>query len=166
MIRQWSIYREADGILTGDQFSSSIDGHHMLNIPAGCAAIEGKHDHLSRRIEITPNVWGDGVDGLSERRVVDWQPPAPSTDHEWSEKTRRWEPSAAAAEKDRKRLVARARIRDLEVAQARRVRELLAQDDERLKAIDQEISALRIDLAVDSDQAGRTAAESQAGIEK
>jgi hypothetical protein len=136
MIKHWSIYRMEDGLFTGTTFASTIEGHHLLNVPEGHGAIEGHHDHLSKRVE--------GAD--ENRRIVDWQPPSPSPDHEWDNGTSRWKLSAAAAEKQRKRLAAQARIRELEAAQHRRVRELLAQNDERLRAMDQEIEALRADL--------------------
>lgn len=42
--------------------------------------------------------------------------------------------------------LARRRIQQLEISQARRVRELLAENDPTLKAIDDEIAALRADL--------------------
>ncbi|HZR02408.1 MAG TPA: hypothetical protein VFA81_04445 [Burkholderiales bacterium] len=134
MIRTWSLYRLDNGQFAGRAFSATDASAIDRNIPEGHGAIEGEHDHLSRRVD------------TDTKQVVDWQPPQPTGDHEWNDKTRRWQLSAAAAEKQRKRLVALARIQELEAAQARRVRELLADSDPRLKAIDQEIAALRADL--------------------
>jgi hypothetical protein len=105
-----------------------------LNAPADHEPIEGDYDAESQRVVV------------ESRTIVDWQPPAPGPDHEWNAAARRWLLSAPAAERERRRITARARVQELELAQARRIRELLADSDPRLKAIDQEIAALRADL--------------------
>lgn len=77
----WSFYNPADGSFTGGSFSGPA-AYLAANIPEGCAAIEGQHDHLCKRVD------------LETGEVVDWQPPAPADSadctHEWSAEARRW----------------------------------------------------------------------------
>ena len=94
-----SIYRIATGLFTGRTYSGD-DGH--LTLGADEAWIDGLHDHLSRRVDLTTG------------QVVDYQPPAPpDTEHEtfaWDASIKRWvgTPTSAAhwrfvrAERDRR----------------------------------------------------------------
>ena len=94
-----SIYRIATGLFTGRTYSG--DDRH-LTLGADEAWIDGLHDHLSRRVDLTTG------------QVVDYQPPAPpDTEHEtfaWDASIKRWvgTPTAAAhwqfvrAERDRR----------------------------------------------------------------
>jgi rare lipoprotein A (peptidoglycan hydrolase) len=80
--------------------------------------------------------------------VIDYQPPQPSPDHEWNADARRWDLSAAAAERIGRRAQAASRIEALERAQARPIRELAidpsnAEARKRLEAIEGEIASLR-----------------------
>lgn len=78
--------------------------------------------------------------------IVDYQPPQPSPDHEWHAESKRWRLTAEANHRNKVRAAAIARIAELEIKQARRVRELLSQNDQQLKAIDDEIKGLRGNL--------------------
>lgn len=102
----WSFYDPLTGLLTGATFSGPP---HTLeaNTPAGCAAIEGSHDHERLRVDL--------ASGL----LIDHQPPAPAADDlqtwRWDAEAWRWvsEPTAAALARD---------------ARAERARRLLACD--------------------------------------
>ena len=61
----WSFADASSGLFTGRTFSGlpgMIDG----NTPAGCIAVEGMHDHLCRRVDLTTG------------EVVTYQPPPPA----------------------------------------------------------------------------------------
>jgi hypothetical protein len=110
----------------------------LSNCPPGHRPIEGSYDHERQRVDLT----GD------ELRVVDYQPPQPSPDHEWNETNRRWQLSQAACDRQVKRRSASAQIAALEASQARPVRELLRDPTnvaarERLDEIDEQIMQLR-----------------------
>ncbi len=83
--------------------------------------------------------------------VVDYQPPAPSADHEWNAETKRWEISAAVQERQQRRQGALQSIAALEARQLRPVRELLRNPSDiaaraRLDSIEEQIAALREQL--------------------
>lgn len=106
------------------------------NTPRGHVAIEGFFDHLSQRIDIERN------------QIVDYQPPSPSVDHEWDATSKRWALSVAAKEREEVRANASVRIRMLEEAQHRPMRELAldpsnAEARKKLDAIESEIASLR-----------------------
>lgn len=67
MMKHYSFFDVTTGALIGREFVGTAEAL-AINIPPGCAAIEGTHDHLSRRV--------DFVTG----QVVDWQPPQPPDD--------------------------------------------------------------------------------------
>jgi hypothetical protein len=60
MKRAWSFYRISDGIFTGRRLESSsavvrgddkkVEAWIQRNTPAGCAAVEGRHDRATRRV--------------------------------------------------------------------------------------------------------------------
>ena len=132
-MKTWSIYDTATGRFTGETLRGP---QHVvdLNLREGCAAIEGTHDHLSARVE------------LSTGFVVDYQPEAPDSDHVWNAQNRRWELVPAIVERDLRRRDALQTIQVLEAKQPRAIRELalgLTGAKERLEAIDRAISDQR-----------------------
>ena len=82
----WS-FADQEGRFVGQTFSGPA---HALRVPEGLRAVPGRHDHLSRRLNVETG------------EVVDWQPPKPQAtefiDFTWNEDTRRWEqfPTLAA----------------------------------------------------------------------
>lgn len=108
-----------------------------LNCPEGHSPIEGELDPRSHRVDIATG------------EVIEYQPPAPTADHEWNADAKRWQLSAAALGKLNRSNAARARIAQLENSQHRHVREHclgIAGAAEKLKAIDDEIFSLRSQL--------------------
>ncbi len=61
----YSIYNSATGAFTGQEVIANNEHTLRINTPDGCAAAEGQHDCLSKRVD------------LATGEVVDWQPPAP-----------------------------------------------------------------------------------------
>lgn len=138
-MRHFSVYRLSDGLFTGQQIglptvaTEREQSHALGTLPEGCAVMEGRFDHLAQRVDLTTCA------------VVDYQPPQPSPDHEWDEATKRWQLSAAAVERQQRRSEAVARIRELEAAQARPLRELALRPGDptalgRLREIEAEIA--------------------------
>lgn len=76
----WSFYRLDDGRFTGRRTSCAPE-QLQAQTPDGCAALEGRFDHLSQRVD------------LATGTVVDYVPPAPAdTELEtwaWDAATRR-----------------------------------------------------------------------------
>ena len=112
--------------------------HALAGIPTGCAVKAGRFDHLSHRVDIA-------ADG---HPVIDWRPEQPSPDHEWDGAAKRWNLSAAAADRQQRHADALARIAALEAAQARPLRELALTPGDptalgRLREIEAEIASLR-----------------------
>jgi hypothetical protein len=131
----WTIFDLSSGLFVGRTFHGTR-ASLALNIPSGCGAVEGRHDYLSRRVDIESG------------EVVEYQPPQPSPDHEWNATTKRWALSAAVQERNARRGAARAQIAALESAQVRPQRELLldptnADARKRLEAIEIQIITLR-----------------------
>jgi hypothetical protein len=133
-MRVASLYHQDTGLLTGTQLMVSDDAMLAANIPAGHAAIDGQHDHLSKKIDV--------VSG----KVVDYQPPAPSADHEWNATSKRWQLNAAAVAKIQAAAAAKARLRELEALSVRHARAFLLRGDPAtkaaLQAVDDEINTL------------------------
>lgn len=130
-MKTYHFYLLSSGLFTGCSFSGARD---MLeqNTPADCGAHEAPQvDFLSQRLD------------LESGKLVDYQPPQPSSDHEWDTVTRRWQLNAARAKAEFDDMEARAEIDRLEQQQARRVRELLLKNDPQLKALDDQIAGLR-----------------------
>lgn len=67
--------------------SADVQTVARANAPAGHEPIEGAYDHLSQRVDVPSG------------KVVDYQPPQPSTDHEWNHVTKRWDLNQAALER-------------------------------------------------------------------
>jgi hypothetical protein len=136
-LRQYHFYHEATGLLSAYSLALNVpDGHDELvsrNCPSGHKAIEG-HLHPSRhRVDV-----GTG-------KVVDYQPPAPSVDHEWDEVTQRWQLNAAALAKVQVAAAAHFRIRELRDSQHDIIRAAVLGDRsalDQLRSIDTEISEL------------------------
>lgn len=145
-----SFFHRETGLFSPVQLTVSDDLLVGLNAPSGHAAIEGHHDHLSKRVVFTVEKKIDEETGepieVQVPSVVEYQPPQPSSGHEWSEEAKRWRLSAAAAEKINRSTGALARIAQLEASQHRRLREYAIGTPgafEALKAIDDEIQSLR-----------------------
>jgi hypothetical protein len=161
--KTFSFYDTVTGMLIDRRFRG-IEEHVAANTPAGHAAIEGTHDHLSQRIDVD-RFNADQEAALAEHdadvargrkpaapfafspqphHVVDYQPPQPSIEHEWNADTKRWQLTAAVQQRESDRRSALARIAELEGKQARAVREaVLSGDQSRLRAIEGEIAGLR-----------------------
>jgi hypothetical protein len=108
-----------------------------MRLPPGTLAIEGAHDHMSQRVD------------LSTGKVVPYHPLAPSADHEWNAASKRWQVRKGVRETEGRRAVVFARIHALETSQGRAIREATLGDAgaiKRLKEIDAEIAALRAEL--------------------
>jgi hypothetical protein len=140
MSRQsWSMYALDTGLFTGRRVSGCTPDDLVRNTPPGCAAIEGKFDAGSQRVD------------LQTGEVVDYRPDPPDADHEWNDAARRWtlRPEIAAAR--RARVNAIAQIESLEARQARPMRELALNPDNAraadvLAEIESQISVLRSQL--------------------
>jgi hypothetical protein len=137
-MKTYSFYHKDTGAFNGVKFSSTDPNDVELNVPADHIAIEGHHDHLSKRVE--------------NGEVVDFQPPQPSPDHEWNGETKRWQLTTAVARSHIDRLTALGQIEILEATQHRIVREsllavILGQESkshyQRLLAMDDEIAKQR-----------------------
>jgi hypothetical protein len=132
-VRHASFYHKDTGIFSGYHVHTDEPGI-ALNTPPDHVAIEGAHDHLSKRVDLTTG------------EVIDYQPSAPSPDHEWNADTKRWQLSAAALGKIAAKSAALARIAALEASQHAVLRKALLGDPAalaQLAAIDGEIVALQ-----------------------
>jgi hypothetical protein len=135
-MKTWHFYDKTTGLLTGNSvsYSASIDHVDDLvasQVPEGHATVEGVTDHLAQRVEAG--------------ELVDYQPPAPSVDHVWSEETKRWALSPGAAAKIARRAAACARIAALVDSQHEHVRRAVLGDMaalEKLRGIHAEIATL------------------------
>lgn len=168
-----SFYDKETGLFNGTLFVGSDDAAIALNIPEGHAAIEGHHDHMCKRVNVEAHsrhlalraafeveritsVFQDSplevrqkrqaeIDSAAAAVLIDYQPPAPSTDHEWDSTSKRWNLSAAAQAKAQGRQAAQARIAELTASQHQHVRELLLGSlsaRPRLQSIQDEIAML------------------------
>jgi hypothetical protein len=136
-----SFYHKDTGMLHGSQLVVSDDSLVKANTPTDHLPIDGHHDPLSKRVNIATG------------ELMDYQPPTPSSEHEWNPTTKRWQLSAAAAERESKRSLAFNRIEHLENSQARALRELAVgtpaeklEAEKRLQAAYAEIATLRLQL--------------------
>src|SRR5277367_2415396 len=95
-----SFYHKDTGIFHGNQFIGTDDATVALNTPPDHVAIDGHHDPLSKRVNLDAHRQIVAIeaeietvqdraqrqaelDALKALLLVDYQPPAPSTDHEW-----------------------------------------------------------------------------------
>lgn len=140
MIRSYSFYHAETGMFAGKIYETDApsDATILREGPPGHSYVEGKHDHLSKRVDVATGT------------VIDWQPPAPSAEHEWDSDRRRWKLSPAASMKLHRSLEATAQIQHLENdVQPRILREVALGHDgakERLASLDAEIEQLRPQL--------------------
>ena len=133
----YSFYHPETGQIHHQAFGTDDARMLKANTPAGYVATPGCLDPLSQRIDVTTG------------EVVDYQPPSPSADHEWNATTKRWQINAAVTAKAEARRSALASIAALEASQDCAIRELsLGQAGalDRLKALDIEIAALRLQI--------------------
>ncbi len=129
-----SFYHKETGLFNGTKLTVSDDSMIGINTPADHIAIEDFYDHLSQRVDIASG------------QVIDYQPPAPSADHEWNVTTKRWQLKPEIVAKQAARAQALRSIASLEASQARTLREFALGVDgakDRLHAIDQQIAGLR-----------------------
>jgi hypothetical protein len=133
----WHFYSLSSGIFAGIQFKGSKEVM-LLNLPAGHGAIEGVVDHRSQRVDIETG------------SLIDYQPPAPNSDHEWDELSKRWKLKREVADRGDLSRAALARIAHLEAkVQPRAIREMQLTRPgafKRLQDIDDEIVELRKQL--------------------
>lgn len=138
-MRHVTFYDEHTGALHPLTIIASSDEAVELNTPSGYVVIDhppdGRYDHESQRVD------------LSTGKVVGYQPPQPSPDHEWNAETKRWTPNAETRARLHTVRVARARVAELTAQQHSLVRRLaLDQADQTaraaLGAIDAEIQTL------------------------
>lgn len=128
-MRTFSFYDIESGLFHAGTFTTGSANARRAardlaaNTPPGCAAIEGRYDRATQRVDIATGA------------VVAYERPAAELEAE------------QRAARDRR---ARQRIEQLERSQARAIRELVLNNDqkarERLAAIDGEIAELRADL--------------------
>src|ERR1700675_463680 len=97
-----SFFHKDTGLFNGEQLFASDETAIAANTPPDHIAIEGHHDHLSKRVDLAAHLrWEalhdkvaqlqpqdrsqrhEELDSLWAQAVVDYQPPAPSPDHEW-----------------------------------------------------------------------------------
>jgi hypothetical protein len=132
--RHVTFYHKQTGLLHSNLLMASDPDTIALNTPTDHIAIDGHHDHLSQRVD------------LATGELVDYQPPAPSADHEWDAESKRWQLNGPIRAKAQARAAAVTRIAELEASQHRLVRELLALGDlvalQKLRAVYDEIATL------------------------
>jgi hypothetical protein len=142
MSRAFRFYDEVTGVIHERSIVTDTDAvtaakFAALNAPRGHVAIEGQYDHLSQRVDIATST------------VIDYQPPAPSADHEWNTATKRWVVKAAVTARAQAKAAALAQIAVLEAKGIRAGREAqlgMEGAQERLKALDYEIAGLRAQI--------------------
>lgn len=145
-MKYYSFYHRETGVIHPRRFGTDDTTQVVCNAPADHLVIEGHHDHLSKRVDITLGA------------LIDYQPPAPSAEHEWNADTKRWALTAAAQAKVQAKVQAhhaaqavQARIAALVASQHGHVRGHClgkAGAAEALQAIDDEIEALERGLDV------------------
>jgi hypothetical protein len=154
MIISYSFYHKDSGALHPKRFCTDDATQLRGNTPADHVAIEGAYDHLSQRIDLSsPPELVDAFDEhqrpMGQRavpRMIDYQPPQPSPDHEWDPGTKRWGLNAATVAKAQKRAAARARIAELVASQHQWIRRHILGDTSalaHLQEIDSQIAKLQ-----------------------
>jgi len=137
----WHFYHKETGMVHPKVIHSDMaDAEIALkfaqrNAPEYHLPIAGKIiDQLSQKVDVVTCA------------IVDYQPPAPSADHEWNEAVKRWNLNPMVAARDLARTSAAAQIRDLE---SKAIRALIEQAlghegaKERLEALHKQITELR-----------------------
>ncbi len=133
--------KESMQALAKDHPHAAFDGCRC-ETPEACEASRKRHKDLRARLASLQG--GAAI-------VVDYQPPAPSADHEWDADIKRWQLSAAVQERQGRRQSALQSIAALEARQLRSMRELLRDPTDiaaraRLDSIEEQIAALREQL--------------------
>jgi hypothetical protein len=148
-IKPYSLYVLSTGIFTG-VVRTTGRRKEDLPVPAGYGFAEGSYDHLSQRLD------------LATGQVVDYQPPRPDDDHEWTETDadgtplRRWTLKPKVAERRARKAAASARIAELAAKEGRAIREhllgIVPTEEDRaagamtLQEIHDEITSLRTEV--------------------
>jgi hypothetical protein len=132
-------YDQATGLFAARTMLASDDVDVVANTPPGLIAIEGEFDHLSQRVDVETG------------KVVDYQPPQPSPDHEWNADAKRWQLTAPAQAAIEAAMQAKATIAVEEAGSIRALRELILDPTNtaaraKLQAADTAIAAVRVDL--------------------
>ena len=132
-MKTWSLYDLETGLFIGACFSGS-ETFLAANLRPGIGAIEGDHDHLSKKVH------------LPTGEVHEHEPPRPSEDHDWHHESKRWvvKPAVHAAREQRANAIGQIKV--LEAAQPRALREAAlghAGAVERLADIESKIASLR-----------------------
>jgi hypothetical protein len=87
-MKAWSFADPQTGMFSGQAFMGT-EARLQGNVPPGLIAVEGLHDHLSKRLDVNTGA------------VVDWQPPRPADSematHDWDATTQRWVPVPTTA---------------------------------------------------------------------
>jgi hypothetical protein len=163
MMVAYSFYDRTTGIFSTrkKKFPASISADDLeRNCPPGHDCLKGDFDPGSQRVDIalrdslsgnlTDAAWIQECAALS---VVQYQPARPSNDYEWN--GRKWVLNAAARLADAEEKAAIIAIKELEARQNRRVRELLAKDDQILSDIDAQIVEHRKKIISKTDTSER-----------
>jgi hypothetical protein len=137
-MRQFHFYDASTGLFHSSSVVINAPSGHEETAQKHCPddhkIIEGVFEPLCHRVDIATGT------------VVDYQPPAPSLEHEWNGETKRWQLTGAAADREHRRTAASARIAELEASQHRLVREILlgrVSGLANLQLLDDEIHSLR-----------------------
>ena len=150
-MKQVRFFHKDTGIFLAREFFTSNDNAIVANTPPDHFVFESAVDHLSQRVDVSA-IAIDETTKLPDpktAKLIDYQPPSPSADHEWNATTKRWQINAAVTAKAEARRSALASIAALEASQDCAIRELsLGQAGalDRLKALDIEIAALRLQI--------------------
>jgi hypothetical protein len=134
--QEYSFFDPATGLLTGKGFTGTEEAL-LLNMPEGNAAIPGRHDPLSRRVD------------LKTMEVIPYQPPSPGADYEWNSEMERWVLNDAAQQAADADAVARAQLDDIDRQSIRALREAAIGDTaalDKLRALEGAAIELRPDV--------------------
>jgi hypothetical protein len=138
IMRVVSFYHKVTGRFHARHLMSSDAKSIVLNTPRDHIPMDGDHfDRLSQRVDVKTG------------KVIDQLPAQPSADHEWNATDRRWQIKPEVVAKEETRRNAILRIKQLELAGLRSLRELAlgeAKAADRLRALDTEIASLRNSL--------------------
>jgi hypothetical protein len=139
-VKTYSFYDAGTGLFTGKRLHCDDAARAQSQLPSDISLLEGAFDPLSQRVQLTTGA------------VVDYQPPAPSPDHEWNPTAKRWRLRLPGSGGQERRAAILERIRALEANQGRALREATLGDAmafRRLKEIDSAIAGLRQQLTDD-----------------
>jgi hypothetical protein len=112
MTPHFCFYDNATGLFSGRSGRYADEAMAQANAPEGFTALQGAFDRNSQRFEIESG------------NVIDYQPPSPGADYEWSAERKRYSKSLAAVQRDGLIAFAQQSIEMLERSQLRPIREL------------------------------------------